>query len=375
MTYRDIQRHLRTVFLKLEKKHKPYTCICWLITLSYATGSWFGYNCNNILKMKRSSFLDQVRREIRIRQFSYSTEKTYVDWIFRFIVFHHKRHPAEMREKEVAEFLTYLSVGRKVSVSTQNQALNALVFLYKSVLKIPLKDLGFETASTGRRVPVVFSRDEALRVISNLQGEFKLMASLLYGSGLRLTECLNLRVKDLDFRRNELIVRAGKGDNDRVTILPGSLKPSLELQVEKVRLKLEENILLNGFKGASMPDALERKYPNASMEPAWQYLFPARRAAMDPRSGTLRQHYRHPSFLQKAVKSAIRKSQITKSGSCHTFRHSFATHLLEDGYDIRTVQELLGHKDVRTTMIYTHVLSRNKYNIHSPLDRILPQTE
>lgn len=319
--------------------------------------------------MKRAKLLDQVRREIRTRQFSYSTEKTYVDWIYRYIVFHNARHPAEMGEKEIAEFLTHLANVRSVSASTQNQALNALAFLYKSVLKIPLKDFVLKHARIGRRVPVVFSRDGAQKVISNLHGEMRVMASLLYGSGLRLNECLNLRIKDLDFINGQLVIRAGKGDNDRRAILPESLIPALYLQIEKARLKLEENLLLNGFSGASMPDALERKYPGASKELAWQYLFPAKRPVLDPRSETLRQHFRHASYLQKAVKRAIRTAQINTSASCHTFRHSFATHLLEDGYDIRIVQELLGHKDVRTTMRYTHVLSRNKLNVLSPLDR------
>ena len=318
--------------------------------------------------MKGSKFLDQVREVICINHFSYSTEKTYVNWIYRYIIFHNKRHPEEMGGKEIADFLTNLAVERKVSASTQNQALNALVFLYKKVLKIPLEDFEFKPARIGKRLPVVFSRDEAIVVISNLHGEFHLMASLLYGSGLRLTECLRLRIKDIDFNLNEIFVRAGKGDNDRRTILPGLLVPRLKRQIEKTRLRLEENLLLPGFRGASMPEALERKYPNAPKELAWQYIFPARKPAIDPRSGKLKQHYRHESFLQKAVKKSIRKSQITKNASCHTFRHSFATHLLEDGYDIRTVQELLGHKDVRSTMIYTHVLNRNKYNVQSPLD-------
>ena len=273
-----------------------------------------------------------------------------------------------MGGKEIADFLTNLAVERKVSASTQNQSLNALVFLYKKVLKIPLDNFDFKHARIGKRLPVVLSRDETHKVISNLQGEFHLMASILYGSGLRLSECLNLRVTDIDFDLNEIIVHGGKGDNDRRTILPSLLVPQLNRQIEKARLRLEENILLTGFGGASMPEALERKYPNASKELAWQYIFPARKPAIDPRSGSLKQHYRHESFLQKAVKNAVRKSQITKNASCHTFRHSFATHLLEDGYDIRTVQELLGHKDVRTTMIYTHVLNRNKYNVQSPLD-------
>jgi len=319
--------------------------------------------------MKGSKFLSQVREAIRTNQFSYSTEKTYISWIYRFIVFHNKRHPEEMGGKEIAEFLTYLAVDREVSASTQNQALNALVFMYKKVLIIPLDDFDFKHARIGKRLPVVFSRDEVQKVLSNLQGEYHLMASLLYGSGLRLTECMKLRIKDIDFQLNEIIVRASKGDNDRRTILPRLLKPQLKRQIDKAKIKLEENMLVKGFTGASIPEALERKYLSAPKELAWQYIFPSRKPAIDPRSGKLKQHYRHESFLQKEVKNAIRKSQITKNASCHTFRHSFATHLLEDGYDIRTVQELLGHKDIRTTMVYTHVLNRNKFNVQSPLDK------
>jgi integron integrase len=274
---------------------------------------------------------------------------------------------------EIADFLTYLAVERRVSASTQNQALNALVFLYRKVLKNPLDNFDFERARAGKRLPVVFTREEVSRISSNLQGEFHLMASLLYGGGLRLSECLNLRVKDLDFNQGEIIVYGGKWDKDRRTILPRSILPQIKLQVEKVRLRLEENMILDEFRGASMPEALERKYPNAPKELAWQYVFPSRKPAIDPRSKTLRQHFRHESFLQKAVKLAVRASEISKHASCHTFRHSFATHLLEDGYDIRIIQELLGHKDVKSTMIYTHVLNRNKYNIQSPLDSILPE--
>jgi len=312
--------------------------------------------------------LDRVREVIRSHHFSYSTEKTYINWIYRYIIFHNKRHPKELGGEEIADFLTNLVVERKVSASTQNQALNALVFLYKRVLKIQLENFEFEHSRIGKRIPVVLSREEIRKVISNLHGEFHLMASVLYGGGLRLSECLNLRVADIDFELNEIMVRGGKGDNDRRTILPGLLVPQLYRQIEKARLRLEENMLLKGFRGASMPEALERKYPNAPRELIWQYIFPARKPALDPRSGTLRQHYRHESFLQKEVKKAVRESQITKKATCHTFRHSFATHLLEDGYDIRTVQELLGHKDVRSTMIYTHVLNRNKFNVQSPLD-------
>jgi integron integrase len=318
--------------------------------------------------MKGSKFLDHVRDVIRSNHFSYSTEKTYINWIYRFIIFHDKRHPEEMNGNQVAEFLTYLAVDRKVSASTQNQALNALVFLYKKVLKIRLDTFDFKQARIGKRLPIVFSRDEAQNVLSNLQGEFHLMASLLYGSGLRLTECMNLRTKDIDFNLNEINVRSGKGDNDRRTLLPRLLIPLLKRQIVKAKVKLDENMLDKRFAGASMPEALERKYPNASKDQGWQYIFPSRKPAIDPRSGKLKQHYRHESFLQKEVKNAIRKTQIIKNASCHTFRHSFATHLLEDGYDIRTVQELLGHKDVRSTMIYTHVLNRNKFNVRSPLD-------
>ena len=240
--------------------------------------------------------------------------------------------------------------------------------MHKKVLKNRLDDFDFKHARIGKRLPVVVSRDEAQEVLSNLHGEFNLMASLLYGSGLRLTECLKLRIKDIDVKLNEIIVRAGKGDNDRRTILPSLLIPQLKRQIEKAKIKLEENMLVKEFTGASIPEALERKYPNAPKELSWQYIFPSRKPVIDPRSGKLKQHYRHESFLQKEVKNAIRKTQITKNASCNTFRHSFATHLLEDGYDIRTVQELLGHKDVRTTMRYTHVLNRNKFNVRSPLD-------
>lgn len=318
--------------------------------------------------MRRSAFLKQVREVIQTHQFSYSTEKIYVSWIYRFIVFHDKRHPGFMGAEEISSFLTHLAVDRKVSASTQNQALNALVFLYKKVLKISLENLDFKYAPSGNRLPVVLSRDETRRVLSKLHGEYHLMASLLYGGGLRLSECLNLRVKDIDFGLKEIIVRGGKGDNDRRTILPGSLIPLLKLQIEKTRVRLDENLLVEGFMGASMPEALERKYPGAPFELAWQYLFPSRKPALDPRSGKLKQHYRHESYLQKGVKSAIREAQINKNASCHTFRHCFATHLLEDGYDIRTVQELLGHRDVKSTMIYTHVLNKNKFNVRSPLD-------
>ena len=237
--------------------------------------------------MKSSKFLDHIKEVIRTYHFHYSTEKTYINWIYRFIIFHGKRHPKQMSGNEISEFLTYLAVERKVSSSTQNQALNALVFMYKKVLKIPLEAFDFKHARIGKRLPVVFSHNEAQDVLSNLHGDFHLMASLLYGSGLRLTECMQLRIKDIDFDLNEIIVRSGKGDNDRRTLLPRILIPQLKRQTEKAKIKLEENILIKGFAGASMPEALERKYLNAPKELAWQYIFPSRKPAIDPRSGKL----------------------------------------------------------------------------------------
>ena len=261
-----------------------------------------------------------------------------------------------------------MQLNGKVSEATQNQALNALLFLYKAVLKIQLTNFSFKHSKVGKRVPVVLSRNEIKRVLEVLEGEARLMASLLYGCGIRLIECMALRIKDVDFELNEILVRDGKGNYDRRTLLPISLKEHLQLQINKSKLKFQENLYVNNFHGASIPEELERKYMNILKEISWQYVFPAKKLSIDTRSGKLKQHRRHESFLQKAVKTAIRKVVIDKNASCHTMRHSFATHLLEDGYDIRTVQELLGHKDVRTTMRYNQVLNRNKFNVRSPLD-------
>ena len=314
--------------------------------------------------------LDQVRDVIRKRHYSIRTEDAYVSWTKRYIFFHHKRHPKDMGEKEIAQFISHLATELKVASSTQNQALNAIVFLYKQVLQIPMGDLGhMERAKKPEKLPVVMSKDEVRRVLAPLAGALRLMAQILYGCGLRLMECARLRVKDIDLERNQIIVRHGKGMKDRVTMLPQQLSPLLLDQLEKVKT-IHEQDLREGFGDVYLPYALERKYKNASKELGWQWVFPAGRISKDPRSGKMRRHHISESALQKAVRAAGRKAGLTKPVSPHTFRHSFATHLLEAGYDIRTVQELLGHKDVSTTMIYTHVMNRGGMGVKSPLDML-----
>ncbi|MEK7698792.1 MAG: integron integrase [Planctomycetota bacterium] len=312
--------------------------------------------------------LDQVQNTIRLKHYSIRTEQSYIQWIKRFIIFHNKRHPKDMGEKEITEFLTHLAVRENVSSSTQNQALCALLFLYREVLQ---EDIGWlddiERAKRSKRLPVVFTREEAKKILLRLEGKKWLMASLLYGTGLRLMECVRLRVKDVDFSYNHIVVREGKGDKDRITMLPESLKKPLQLQISRVK-EIHEEDLKQGFGNVSLPDALEKKYPHASKELAWQYVFPASKRSIDPRSDIEKRHHVDESVLQRAVKDAIRSAGIHKQASCHTFRHSFATHLPEGGYDIRTVQELLGHKDVSTTMIYTHVLNKGGKGVRSPLD-------
>ena len=318
----------------------------------------------------KPKLLDQVRQAIRTRQYSYQTEKAYVGWIKRFIFFHGKRHPAEMREPEIARFLSSLATDRHVSASTQNQALNALLFLYHEVLG---KEVGYVNgvvrAKRPHRLPVVLTREEVRSILGQLQGLEWIMAMLLYGAGLRLMECLRLRVKDIDFSRNEILVRDGKGKKDRVTMLPTAVKESLSRHLEQSR-KQHLSDLQDGFVGVALPYGLERKYPSAAKEWGWQWVFPASKPCVDPRSGVKKRYHLHESVLQKAVKDARLKAGIPKPAGPHTFRHAFATHLLEDGYDIRTVQELLGHKDVTTTMIYTHVLNRGGRGVTSPADRI-----
>ncbi len=316
---------------------------------------------------KAPKLLDQMRQTMRVKHYSLRTEKSYVHWDRRYIFYHNKRHPQEMGAGEVQSFLSYLAVNQRVSASTQNQALNALVFLYKHVLKKELGAIDAVRARRPKRLPVVLTREEAQRVLSLLSGEKHLVFSLLYGSGLRLMECLRLRVKDIDFAAKYIIIRDGKGFKDRVTILPESVVPELKEHLVRVRA-LHEDFLRRGYGDVELPYALIRKYPNAGQEWAWQYVFPARNISTDPRTGTRRRHHIHESVLQRAVKRAVTLSGIAKSVGCHTMRHCFATHLLESGTDIRTVQELLGHKDVKTTMIYTHVMKKPGIDVRSPLD-------
>jgi integron integrase len=316
--------------------------------------------------------LDQVRERLRLKHYSIRTEQAYVDWIKRFIFFHNKRHPSAMGKAEVEAFLSHLAVARKVSASTQNQALSAILFLYKEVLGRELEWLdNVERAKRPARVPVVLTEAEVRAVLAQMDGRHALMAGILYGAGLRLMECVRLRVKDVDFGYSQITVRDGKGEKDRVTILPAALHAKLRTHLERAQT-LHRKDLQEGFGEVYLPYALARKYPRAGREWAWQYVFPASKRSVDPRSGVERRHHIDEQTLQRAVKKAVREAEIAKPASCHTLRHSFATHLLQSGYDIRTVQELLGHKDVSTTMIYTHVLNRGGRGVRSPLD--IPRT-
>jgi integron integrase len=316
-----------------------------------------------------TKLLDQLRSELRVRHYSIRTEKSYVDWIKRFIVFHEKRHPSTLGEAHITEFLNHLAVNKNVSASTQTQALSAVLFLYRKVLRREISHLdNVARAKASERLPVVLTREEVRAVLAHLNGTERLMADLLYGAGLRLMECLRLRVKDLEFGRQQIVVREGKGNKDRVTLLPKALVAPLNRHLERVKA-LHEMDLREGFGAVHLPYALERKYPNSAREWKWQYVFPSKRRSIDPRSGIVRRHHVNECALQRAVFDAVRGAGLNKPASCHTLRHSFATHLLEDGYDIRTVQELLGHQDVRTTMVYTHVLNKGPKAVRSPLDR------
>jgi integron integrase len=315
-----------------------------------------------------SELIDELRVALRARHYSRRTEQAYSLWVRRFIRFHGLRHPAEMGESEINAFLTHLAVDETVGVSTQTQALSALLFLYRHVVGRDVGALdGLVRARKPARLPVVLTRDEVKAVLGQLDGDVWLIASLLYGAGLRLMECLRLRVLDVDFMRGEIVVRDGKGGKDRVTMLPRSLSAALEEQVRRARA-VHELDLAQGWGRVDLPDALARKYPNAPAEWHWQWVFPQRRRWKDPRTGAQGRHHVHETIVQRAVTAAVRRAGIPKHATCHTLRHSFATHLLETGYDIRTIQELLGHKSVSTTMIYTHVLNRGGQGVRSPID-------
>jgi integron integrase len=320
------------------------------------------------LGQNKPKLLDQVRDVVRRKQYSIRTEQSYVDWIKRFIIYHDKRHPSEMAEKEVTEFLTHLARDRNVAPSTQNQALSALLFLYKEVLE---QEIGWldkvERAKKPPKLPVVLSHAEVKRIFAHLHGVPKLMAGLLYGSGLRLMECVRLRVKDIDFELAQITVREAKGGKDRITMLALHLSEPLQRHLRRVKAQHEQD-LDDGFGRVHLPFAIGRKFPNAAREWAWQYVFPSSRLSIDPPTGKRQRHHIAEGILQSALKRAVDAAGIVKRANCHSLRHSFATHLLTRGYDIRTVQELLGHKDVSTTMIYTHVLNRPGLAVKSPLD-------
>jgi integron integrase len=319
----------------------------------------------------KPKLLEQVRRRLRLKHYSLRTEKAYIFWIRRYILANGKRHPAELTGTVVEAFLTRLANEQGVSASTQNQALSALLFLYKEVLGIELPWMENVVRAKSRRfVPVVLAQSEVARILAHLSGREWLMASLLYGTGMRLMECVRLRIKDVDFARNEIVIRQPKGGWDRRTMLPARLSEALQLQ-RSAALKVHERDVEAGFGEVSLPYRLARKYPYAARESGWQFLFPASRRGIDPLDGREKRYHIHEKVLQRAMKTAVRAAGITKPASCHTLRHSFATHLLEAGYDIRTVQELLGHKDVTTTQIYTHVLNRGGHGVLSPLDKVM----
>ena len=314
--------------------------------------------------------LDRVRATIRVRHYSRRTEDAYAAWVRRYILFHGKRHPAEMAAPEITRFLTSLAVDGKVASSTQNQALSALLFLYRDVLQQDLPWLdGIVRARRPARLPVVLTRDEVRALLSRLDGPLLLMAYLMYGAGLRLLECCRLRAQDIDFGANQIVVRAGKGDQDRVTMLPARVKADLARHLDAMHAQHRRDVE-RGAGWVELPTALERKYPNAGRDWRWQWVFPATRTYVEPLTHQRRRHHLHESAVQRAIKAAVQDAGFTKRAGPHTLRHSFATHLLENGHDIRTVQELLGHRDVSTTMIYTHVLNRGPASVRSPADRL-----
>jgi integron integrase len=362
--------------------------ICWLMNLPAPSDERLQRPLEGLTPNPKLKFMEQCREVMRFDRLALRTEEAYLQWIKRFILFHGKRHPKEMGEPEVEAFLTHLAAERNVCASTQNQALGALLFMYQQVLGRDLEFMaGFDRAQRRQRVPVVLSREEVQRLLAAVPEKYRLFCRLLYGTGMRLMEGLRLRVKDLDFGRNQVVVRAGKGDKDRVTMLPDKLKFELQTHLERVKL-LHGRDLAAGLGAVWLPGALRVKYPNAEREWIWQWVFPAAGLSGDPRgrpptpppgplsslggSGEggviLRRHHLHETSVQRVMKEAVAMARIDKRASCHTLRHSFATHLLENGYDIRTVQELLGHKDVSTTQIYTHVMQKPGIGVRSPLD-------
>lgn len=321
-----------------------------------------------------SDLIEQMRKALRSRHYSHRTEQAYCLWVRRFIYFHDRRHPATLAEPEINAFLTHLAVTENVSASTQTQALSALLFLYRNVLGQPVGELGdLIRAKESKRLPVVLTRDEVRAVLAQLDGDRWLMASLMYGAGLRLMECLRLRVQDIDFSGNEITVRDGKGGKDRMTVLPEALKPALREQLRKAKA-VHACDLAEGWGRVPLPDALERKYPSAPAEWRWQWVFPQEKRWKNLRTGEQGRHHVHETIIQRAMNQAVCRAGVAKHASCHTMRHSFATHLLETGYDVRTIQELLGHKDLRTTMIYTHVLNRGGHGVRSPMDGLVAST-
>ncbi len=319
---------------------------------------------------KSERFFDQFRRCIRLNGLAYSTEKSYTYWVRFYIRYHKKRHPKDMGEVEVSQFLSFMSLERQVSPSTQRTALNALVFLYRKFFSLENFDLEFRYAKPKQRLPTVFSHDEALSVINNLSGKYQLISQLLYGSGLRLMECCRLRVQDIDFDQHQLIIRESKGMKHRQTLLPDTLIEPLKNILLHTKF-IHQNDLKNGYGKVYLPYALNKKYPNANKQFGWQYVFPSSNISLDPRDKEMRRHHLHESAVQRKIKMAIRQTAIHKHASSHTFRHSFATRLLENGYDIRTIQTLLGHADVKTTEIYTHVVKRGGLGVISPVDRLM----
>ncbi|MBV7332443.1 integron integrase [Chloroflexi bacterium TSY] len=320
------------------------------------------------MKQRPKKLLDRVRNAIRLKQYSIRTEDSYVSWIERFIRFHELRHPLEMNTPEIESFLTWLAVEQNVAPSTQNQALSALLFLYQNVLNVELTGaIDAVRAKKDKRLPTVLNKDEVQSVLSQMTGLHLLMAKLIYGSGMRLMECIRLRVKDVDFAQNHLLIRDTKGNEDRSTLLPKRLIPHLQCHLAKVK-EIHQADLEAGYGEVYLPYALARKYPSAAKEWTWQYVYPSTKLSVDPRTNKVRRHHADESALQRAIRHAAQNAKIHKRVTPHTFRHCFATHVLEAGYDIRTVQELLGHKDVSTTMIYTHVMNKGPMGVHSPLD-------